>query len=76
MGYDYQPTPRRNLLIRCREVMAPNPYLAATEPAPTLADNPYLAPPDASLAPSPYANPSSAPTAVPSGTASFPPPNE
>lgn len=61
-GYDYASTPQRNLLVRCKAAMAPNPYLAFSDPARPLEEqNPYVE----KLLPNPYSPPATAPTPVP-----------
>jgi hypothetical protein len=65
-GYDYAATPQRNLLVRCKAAMAPNPYLAFSDPPRPLADrNPYTE----KLLPNPY----SAPNVTPAPAETAPP---
>lgn len=79
-GYDYASTPQRNLLVRCRAAMAPNPYLAYSDPprpieeenpyAEKLLANPYSTPAPATPAashPAPPASSTPAPTPAPVG---------
>jgi hypothetical protein len=71
LGYDYAATPRGNLLVRCKDLMAPSPYAAFSEHAhPVLGENPFL---DAGLAPNPYTSATPTPSPQPAGSASFPP---
>jgi hypothetical protein len=59
-GYDYASTPERNLLVRCKAAMAPNPYLAFSDPPRPLQDrNPYVE----QLLPNPYSPPAPLPLA-------------
>jgi hypothetical protein len=59
LGYDYAATPRRNLLVRCKDLMAPSPYAAFSDHAEPILENPFI---DAGLAPNPY---TSTPTPAP-----------
>lgn len=59
-GYDYASTPQRNLLVRCKAAMAPNPYLAFSDPPRPLQErNPYVE----KLLPNPYSPPGPVPVA-------------
>lgn len=67
LGYDYAATPKGNLLVRCKDLMAPSPYAAFSDHAhPIPTEHPFV---DAGLAPNPYTTPA----AAPAGSASFPP---